>query len=177
MIEFRRFTDDTDSLFAAAYALYEVSFPLHEQRPLDKQKALMGHPLYHFDLLMDADVFAGILLSWHFDSYAYIEHFAINPDLRGKFLGSKSLEAFCANHDLVILEIDPPVDSVAERRERFYQKLGFHSNPYPHRHPPYRPGVVPHELVVMSYARAITAAEYTRFADDLANIVMADVRS
>lgn len=136
----------------------------------------MGNPLYHFDLVMDGDALAGILLSWHFAGYAYVEHFAINPELRGKSLGSKSLEAFCAMHDLVILEIDPPIDPVAVRREVFYQKLGFHSNPYPHRHPPYRPGVTPHELVVMSHARAVTREEYGQFADDLANIVMADVR-
>lgn len=176
MIEFRRLTDDKDELFAAAYAMYEVSFPPFEQRPLDKQRVLMGNPQYHFDLVMDGDALAGILLYRHFTRYAYAEHFAINPELRGKSLGSKSLEAFCDRHELVILEIDPPVDPVAVQREGFYQKLGFHSNPYSHRHPPYRPGVTPHELVVMSHARAISREEYEQFADDLANIVMADVK-
>lgn len=45
-MEFLRLTSDRDELFEAAFGLYETSFPVHEQRPPDKQCALvvMTHP-------------------------------------------------------------------------------------------------------------------------------------
>jgi hypothetical protein len=38
MIEFRRLMDDKGKLFTAAYAMYEVSFPFHEQRRWTNKK-------------------------------------------------------------------------------------------------------------------------------------------
>ncbi len=173
-MHFTRLTSSADTLFARAFELYETSFPVHEQRTLEKQRAIMAQPAYYFDVIVEDDDFAGILLWWRFDGYAYIEHFAINTAVRGKSLGSRSLEMFCADKALVILEIDPPVDPVATRRESFYTRLGFCANPYPHAHPAYRRQFPPHDLVVMSHDRPLEPEEYDSFADDLAHIVMAD---
>ena len=73
----------------------------------------------------------------------------------------------------VVLEIDPPVDEIARRRQGFYQRCGFAVNPYPHVHPPYRPEYPGHELVVLSSPRALTPAEYGAFACYLSAVVMA----
>lgn len=72
-----------------------------------------------------------------------------------------------------VLEIDPPVDEIARRRQGFYQRCGFAVNPYPHVHPPYRPEYPGHELVVLSSPRALTPAEYGAFACYLSAVVMA----
>ncbi|MCD8139156.1 MAG: GNAT family N-acetyltransferase [Planctomycetaceae bacterium] len=173
-MHFTRLTSADDALFAQAFAVYETSFPLHEQRTLDKQQAIMARPAYYFDAIVEEGEFAGILLWWRFDGYAYVEHFAINTAFRGKSLGSRSLELFCADKALVILEIDPPVDPVSIRRESFYTRLGFCVNPYPHAHPSYRRQFPPHDLVVMSHDRPLEPEEYDAFSDDLAHRVMAD---
>ncbi|MCD8350647.1 MAG: GNAT family N-acetyltransferase [Planctomycetaceae bacterium] len=173
-MHFTRLTSADDTLFAPAFELYETSFPQHEQRTLDRQKAIMAQPDYYFDVIVEEGDFAGILLWWRFDGYAYIEHFAINTARRGRSLGSRSLAMFCADKALVVLEIDPPVDPVASRRESFYTRLGFCANPSPHAHPSYRREFPPHQLVVMSHPRPLEPEEYDCFADDLAHKVMAD---
>jgi len=173
-MEFRRLISARDPLFTPAFALYEESFPKYEQRLPDKQKAVMTDPLYHFDIITDNGVFMGILLYWNISRYVYIEHFAIHPSVRGKALGSRSLEAFFENHPAVILEIDPPENEVSIRREYFYQRLGFQRNSYAHTHPPYRKQFEPHRLVVMSYPKLMTESEYLLFRQELSEIVMRD---
>lgn len=173
-MEFHRLDSARDPLFTGAFALYESSFPEHEQRFPDKQTALMTNPLYHFDIIMDDGVFAGILLYWKISFYTYIEHFAIHASMRGNSLGSRSLKAFCENHPFVVLEIDPPVTEIAIRRESFYRRLGFKRNDYAHEHPAYRKKFPPHELVVMSYPQCMTEDEYRIFRRELGEIVMRD---
>lgn len=163
-----------DRWFAEAFALYESSFPLHEQRTEQKQRALLGCAAYHFDVLLEEGALAGILLYWVLSGYTYIEHFAIHPAQRGKSLGSCALSGFCGECAPVILEIDPPVDAIAMRREGFYTRLGFIKNGYAHTHPAYREAYAPHALVVMSYPQAITAGEYALFSRELESIVMRD---
>jgi hypothetical protein len=75
-------------------------------------------------------------------------------------------------HNLVILEIDPPVDSISIRRKDFYLRLGFHENKYQHYHPAYRKQNAPHELVILSYPRNISDMEYTKFNEYLKKTIM-----
>jgi ribosomal protein S18 acetylase RimI-like enzyme len=173
-MEFYRLNTARDSYYDEAFALYEQSFPKHEQRFPDKQRALMANPLYHFNAVLEGGVCIGILLYWEGSGYAYIEHFAISPSIRGKSMGSLALEAFCKDRPLVVLEIDPPVDDISVRRERFYQRLGFIKNDYEHKHPAYRKEFPPHELVVMSYPRQMTGNEYRTFQRELSEVVMKD---
>lgn len=173
-MHFQRLTSDGDVLFDTAFTLYTASFPEHERRIREKQCALMANPRYHFDAIMREDAFAGIALYWTFPGYAYIEHFAVHPNIRGQSVGSECLRLFCGRHESVVLEIDPPVDPVSTRREAFYKNLRFLTNPRPHAHPAYRAAFAPHSLVVMSHPRRLSEAEYARFADDLRRVVMAD---
>lgn len=173
-MEFQRLLSSGDAFFPAAFALYEISFPKHEQRIFERQAALMKNPLYHFDVILEAGAFAGILLHWEGSGYSYVEHFAVSPSLRGKSIGSGALGRFSENRPLVVLEIDPPADEISVRREQFYRRLGFRSNSYLHLHPAYRPEFSPHELVVMSCPREMTEEEYRLFQRELAETVMKD---
>lgn len=105
--------------------------------------------------------------------YRYIEHFAVHQGLRGRGYGSEILNAFLrSTSKIVLLEIDPIVDSVSRARLRFYRKCGFHENPFAHTHPPYREGYPPHSLVVLTSPRSITENEYRIFSTDLTEVVM-----
>lgn len=53
----------------------------------------------------------------------------------------------------MILEIDPLTTDIAVRRKRFYERLGFMLNPFPHVHPPYHDGLTGHALLVLSRPR------------------------
>lgn len=170
-MEFRRLTAD-DIFFQQAFDLYKISFPEHEQRQMEQQLSALSHPSYHADIIIENDSFAGIIFYWETPHYVYIEHFAIDTDKRGNNIGSRCLNEFNKLHKLVILEIDPPVDTVSIKRKGFYTRLGFRENSYPHAHPAYRKSYTPHELVVMSFPREITEKEYNEFYRYLRDEVM-----
>lgn len=176
-MEFHRITEAADPHFESAFAVYQTSFPSHERRNVEKQRALLSCPLYHFDVVLEEGVFAGLLLHWDFANYTYVEHYAILSTLRGQSLGSACLQSFCKKYPLVILEIDPPGDEISVRRQGFYARLGFQSNVFAHAHPAYHRQNLPHELVVMSYPRTLSGEEYAVFCGELRDIVMADAEN
>ena len=61
---FKRLQDSQDSLYLQAMQLYQSSFPLHEQRKPDAQRAILKEPDYQFNLLMEEDHLLGELLCW-----------------------------------------------------------------------------------------------------------------
>ena len=134
-MEWRRLTQPEEPAFGRAMALYEASFPRHEQRLPDEQRAVLSHPEYHFTQLFDGAEFVGLLLYWEAEDFRYVEHFCVRPELRGRRYGAKALEELGRDGKTVVLEIDPPVDDIARRRQGFYQRCGFAVNPYPHVFP------------------------------------------
>ena len=173
-MDFIRLTDPADPRLEDAFALYEISFPLHERRTRPAQAARLSHPEYRYTLLYEGDQFQGILLYWEGPGFRYVEHFAIARELRGRGIGAQALEQLSGQGIPVILEIDPPVDSVSIRRQHFYERCGFAVNSYPHIHPPYRKGFQGHPLVVLSAPQPLSRETYRRFAGYLADTVMSD---
>lgn len=160
-------------LYNEFLTLYKASFPIFEQRNCKQQKQAFDDKRYHLVAYADGDEFIGFIAYWKFQSYRYVEHFAINTLLRGKGYGSKVLTRFvAAEKNPIILEIDPVVDEISRSRLRFYQKCGFLTNPHHHTHPPYNADYQPHPLVVLSSSHEISEKEYHTFYSDLCNVVM-----
>lgn len=174
-MEFRRLTADTDPYYEAARALYQDSFPRHEQRESASQRTILACPDYHFNLIFDDGRWVGLLLCWKWQNTIYVEHFCILPQLRGQQYGQRALALLAQEGKTVILEIDPPApsDPIAQRRKEFYERCGYRENPFPHVHPPYHADCGGHALVVMSASRPLTQREYDDFAAYLQNTVMA----
>ena len=166
-----RITFPEHPLFQQAMALYQLSFPPHEQREMPSQQAIMRHPAYHFDAIWQDGIFIGEALSWKIGDFRYIEHFCILPEMRNKRYGQRALALLLQAHPLM-LEIDPPIDEISLRRKGFYERAGFTANVFHHVHPPYHAQNAGHELVVMSYPNALTEEEYARFSSYLENTVM-----
>ena len=146
-LTYRRFLSTADAGWAAAYRLYEASFPPCERRSV-----------------WDGDLFVGLVFWWLADEgYAYLEHLAVEPVLRGHNYGARILHDLCRRAGRVILEIDPPEDEISRRRRGFYERNGFVYNEYDYIHPSYLRPPQPHRLMVMSYPEAISPAEFEAF--------------
>ena len=168
-----RITHVDHPLYGSFEALYSVSFPVFEQRTRAQQERAFQSENYHLMAYGEDGVFIGFIAYWEFDDYVYIEQCAIHRDLRGQGYGSRLLTGFIAECPrMVLLEIDPAIDEVSQARLGFYRKCGFHENPYPHFHPPYRNGYKAHPLMVLTGGRGITEKEYDRFNQDLIDTVM-----
>ena len=155
--------------------IYDISFPIYEQRTVEQQQDAFSDSRYHLDCHIDPvnDLLLGFIAYWRFDSYTYVEHFAIHPNERGKGLGGLILKNLIEQESgRVLLEIDPVTDNVSAARLHFYQLHGFVENPYPHTHPAYRNGYPDHSLVVLSSGETIPDIEYKRFASDLNRVII-----
>ena len=158
------FRSPADKGWKEAMELYRNAFPPKEIRSEDDHLRAMDDPRYEADGIWLKGRFAGLLYFWKVNEWYYIEHLAVNPELRGCHIGSEALAAFC-NGRQVILEIDPPEDEISIRRLHFYQRLGFVMNPQTYLHPSFRRPFETHRLVLLSYPRLIENNEARDFAD------------
>lgn len=169
-MRFERITTSNHPLYEEAINLYKISFPTYEQREEASQTKILQNSDYHFVALCDEDEFIGEILYWKIGNFLYVEHFCILPTMRNRQYGQKVLETL--QDTPLILEIDPPVDSISQRRKGFYERCGFVENPYSHVHPPYHRGNSGHELVFMSSPEMLTFDEYRTFNDYLQDVIM-----
>lgn len=168
-----RITSKDDPIYTDFTCLYEQAFPLHEKRTSKHQITALRHARYHLLCFLEQNTLVGFVGYWSFPQYIYIEHYAINQTLRGQGYGSRLLNALSEDTDkTVILEIDPIVDVISEKRLKFYKSLGFVENDYSHNHPPYQDGLNAHKLIVLSSEKAISSEQYLQFKHDLDDIVM-----
>lgn len=162
-LEMKRLTSCEDRMYQRAMELYKASFPAHEQREALSQQRILSCREYHFNLLYDGERFVGMILYWETDAFLYVEHFCIDPQMRNKSYGRTALSLLQEAGKPILLEIDPPVDELSQRRKCFYERAGFRENPYRHIHPPYHPENSGHLLTVMSFPDTLDAAEYDAF--------------
>lgn len=170
-----RLTSISHPVYNRAMELYRLSFPFHEQRETPSQKAILKDDAYHFGLIQDDEQFVGLVLYWELEHCFYIEHFCVLSELRGHRYGQRLLDLLAEQGKPLVLEIDPPVDRISQRRKGFYERCGFVENPYPHVHPAYHRGNQGHALVVMSRPAPLSAPEYETFRCYLEDHVMKDV--
>lgn len=171
-MNFVRLTSCTDKRFGEAIALYQKSFPYHEQRESASQQDILREEEYHFDLIYDEDTFVGMLLYWETPDFIYVEHFCVDVEKRNRKYGQRALALLGEKSKTILLEIDPPHDEIAVRRKAFYERAGYRENPYRHVHPPYHANCEGHPLVIMSYPGPLSPPAYERFRIYLENKVM-----
>ena len=174
-MEITRLNSSESVLFQSAMQLYRLSFPYHEQREDASQRRLLRTDEYHFNLIYDEGLFVGLILCWEPDQFTYVEHFCILPAMRSKGYGKRALDFLISLGKPVILEIDPPYDSISMRRKEFYKRSGFHENSFEHLHPPYHKGYAGHKLIVMSAPEGLPLKAYQTFKRYLDETVMSDL--
>ena len=158
--------EDFDSVFQ----LVEVSFPKDEYRTYDEQKALLDDTAYEIYILpdLDDDAIRAFIAAWKFDSFAFIEHFAVNPNYRNQGIGGDFLRKIVRMlGKMVCLEVEPPDNETASRRIGFYERNNFFLNKYPYTQPPISAGRNPVPLLIMTYGRHISKMEFAGIKETL----------
>ena len=164
-----QFTSQSD--FSEIYRIMQASFSDDEYRPYDEQLALFEEPEYRIYYMPAIGMervgnhstgnstmhAAGFLAVWEFESFTYIEHFAVDPALRNSGTGSAMLQELVRKYQKQIcLEVELPEDELTRRRIGFYERNGFVFNEYPYIQPPISKGKSPVPLRIMTYGSAIT---------------------
>lgn len=149
--------------FPEIYRIMQASFPDDEYRPYEEQIALFQEPEYQIYYMP-----AGFLAVWEFESFIYIEHFAVDPSLRNNGTGSAMLQELVKQYQKPIcLEVELPEDELTRRRIGFYERNGFVFNDYPYIQPPISKGKSPVPLRIMTYGKGITREKFEEMKEVL----------
>lgn len=125
--------------FDTMFALMEQSFPEDEHRDYEQQRELFAKPAYQVYAKRSAENAAlqAFLALWELGDFAYIEHFAVDPEARNGGLGSRMLQEMMArSRQRIVLEVEPPETELARRRIAFYERNGFTYNDRFYMQPP-----------------------------------------
>lgn len=128
--------EDKDG-FDSFYAIYAVSFPPSEQKPKEELVKMLHSPHYTVFIATIEAKSVGFCIFFHYEqtSFYLLEYMAVEPSKKGLGIGSK-LFIYAADKIFgrygvkpMLIEIDSPQEkneeqSLRERRERFYKKLG-----------------------------------------------------
>lgn len=145
----------TDAVFNRLAILYHDAFPPEERRP--DNKMIPMRPEFGFYAVTDVGKTVGLLSMWQFNSFNYIEHFAIFPEMRNCGYGSRTLSLV---PDPVILEVEPAeISHLAASRIEFYKRNGFRELDFDYVQPPYSPRLPEVRLRLMARGTLLVSPE------------------
>lgn len=137
--------------------LWINAFPENERRDIAEQRYNVDHNprffcLFVSERIADYSNSIGFLTFWDFQTFCYVEHFAIDPKQRNKGIGGSVLR------DLVkyigkpfVLEVEIPDDDFRRRRVEFYRRNGFTLwQKCLYFQPPYRPSDTSLPMLLMA---------------------------
>lgn len=151
-----------DKEFEKIYALMKASFPESERRTYTGQKELLADP--HYRLITETNSnnqLIAFMAVWEFPLFRFVEHIAVDPTTRGSGIGGKIMAAYIEESlKPILLEVEYPDTDLARRRISFYERLGFHLNPFEYLQPPLQKGQPYLPLKIMSYPQIFTEEEF-----------------
>lgn len=134
--------------------IYLEAFPPEERRPWEQIAATHSDSLLRLHAIFCNGDAVGLITTWDFGTFVYVEHLAVDISCRGGGIGAAVLtcmKAGTAGRPLV-LEVEPPCELQPDtvRRVNFYKRNGFHMLPHDYVQPPYSAGLPEVELRLMS---------------------------
>lgn len=145
---------------------YETSFPANERRHFDELLGLLSYPDMHLCATINEGQLVGFMIYWQWDDVLFIEHFAVDPEQRGRQFGQQALDEVkrIKNSSLILLEVELPTDDISQRRIRFYERQGFSLNTYAYAQPPYQRGNPAIPMKLMSIPAIASQEDFDTFS-------------
>jgi GNAT superfamily N-acetyltransferase len=112
--------------FTLLYQLMQQSFPPSEFRSFEGELSLFQYTNYQVLVAESDGMIQAFIAEWRFDTFHYVEHFAVNPNMRGKGFGSSILRTYLSKTTLpVVIEVEAADTIETKRRIAFYERLSF----------------------------------------------------
>ena len=154
--------------FSKIYKLMTEAFPPSEIRNEEGQRNLLGRSAYQLYTVKQDNEIYGLLGVWEFDTFIFIEHFAVDASLRGNGIGGMLLNDFL-NHmeKTVFLEVEEPGTDLARRRIGFYERAGFCLNDFDYIQPDLQQGQSSLPLKNMTYPMKLSKEDFERMKQQI----------
>ena len=160
--------DEYDKFFA----LLESDFCLDERKTKANELKAFKESNFSPNFIYDGEIFVGYVCFWEFENFLFIEHLAISKEMRGTGVGSRFLKEFAENSNKpIILEVELPETEIAEKRIKFYERLGFVVNQFPYIQPAYQPESNPVDMFVMSYGSSLSKQNFDDYTHKIKKVV------
>ena len=161
----------TDEKFSSVYKRLIDAFPYEERRDERDEKKCFLKSQFNFCEITDDGESVGLIVFWVFSKFLFVEHIAINKEIRSKGYGSKTFELLKTQYNLpIILEAESPETEMQKKRIKFYENLGFKVNSYSYTQPSYHnEESVP--LMVLSFPQLLSESEFEEFFKTTREIV------
>ena len=160
--------DEYDKFFA----LLENDFCLDERKTKENELKAFDSPNFSPNFIYDGETLVGYVCYWEFENFLFVEHFAISKEMRGTGCGSRFLKEFSETKNKpIILEVELPETEIAEKRIKFYERLGYVVNNYPYIQPAYQPESKPVDMFVMSYGSSLSKQNFDDFTQKIKKVV------
>lgn len=125
-LTFKRLTDTDCDEYIFAEKLLVEAFPADEYREISEQRANVRNlNNFHMNIIYSGTTLLGIISYWKFNTFTYIEHFAILPEFRNCGYGALAIKKIAEKEKAIVLEVEKPDDEITRRRIAFYQRCGF----------------------------------------------------
>ena len=163
------------ALYLYVEKLLHSAFPADERRDDEQQCAYTDrNDKFRCLLIRDFDKPIGLLTYWDFTDFVYVEHFAIDEQLRGGGLGAQALRMFLKKMNRpIVLEVEMPrvKGDITHRRIAFYRRQGFSLRKMAYKQPPYREGDGWLPMKLMSYGNP----QWLRMAEMIRDTIYREV--
>jgi len=127
MVVLRRITNTEDDSLNQLFSLYTEAFIPVERRDINQLKYFIeNQPKMYFNAIEEEGELCGLFVYWDFDSFQYLEYFAVFPEKRNKKIGEQVLRNI-AQHTKTprILEVEPAVNEITTQRINYYRRNGY----------------------------------------------------
>lgn len=153
----------TEENFSEVYKRLIDAFPYEERRDEADEKKCFLKSQFNFCEITYENKSVGLIVFWVFNGFLFVEHIAINKEIRSKGYGSKTFELLKSQYKLpIILEAESPETEMQKKRIKFYENLGFKVNSYSYTQPSYHNGEsVP--LLILSFPELLRGSEFEEF--------------
>lgn len=160
-----------DEKFSSVYKRLIDAFPYEERRDERDEKKCFLKSQFNFCEITDDGESVGLIVFWVFSKFLFVEHIAINKEIRSKGYGSKTFELLKTQYNLpIILEAESPETEMQKKRIRFYENLGFKINCYNYTQPSYHNAEsVP--LQILSFPQLLSESEFDTFFRETREVV------
>ena len=153
------------------------AFPPEERRDDEQQRINTNeNDKFRCFLIRNYERPIGVLTAWYFTNFVYIEHFAIQADLRNNGYGKQALLDFLQQTQLpIVLEVEMPrvKGDITHRRIAFYRRMGFVLRKMAYKQPPYRIGDKWLPMKLMSNGNV----KWERIAEEVRDTIYREVYS
>lgn len=155
------------------WRIYESSFPRFERRSrAQHERALKSADVFCCKQLVLDEAVVGLLFYWELPKCLFVEHLAVAEACRGRGVGTAALKWLQEQGKLLILEIEPPLDTATCRRLEFYQNAGFELLPCEHEQLPFHADTPSVPMRLLSWPYPATAEEVACLENALRDTIM-----